>query len=369
MTTKKAHIISHIILSATALIASIPVAEACTSAIVSRQKSADGRTLLWKHRDSGHRHNFVDRVERTDSTLAYVALFNAGDTARAEAWTGFNEAGFAVMNTASYNLAPDTASVRDREGIIMSRALSLCRSVEDFTKVLRDEMANGRSAGIQANFGVTDATGAGAYVEASDHDFKVFPLEYEPDGWAVRSNYSYSGGSEKRLGQVRHDNAMHLITKMERSSRKPSHTTFTDTLSRSFYHDGHGKDDLSGTYIRFLADLGEYIPRRSSCSSVVIEGPKDGEDPAQATTMWITIGWPVLGEAVCVTLDSIPDGLLPDPATGRSPLCDEANRLRDKAYPGKNSDGKWLLDAAFIRRHLHEMNNKPKLNKNNHYGK
>ena len=85
--------------------------------------------------------------------------------------------------------------------------------------------------------------------------------------------------------------------------------------------------------------------------------------------MWITIGWPVLGEAVCVTLDSIPDGLLPDPTTGRSPLCDEANRLRDKAYPGIIRDGKWLIDAAFIRRHLHEMNNKPKLNKNNHYGK
>ena len=88
----------------------------CTSAVVGAGATCDGRTLLWKHRDSGHPDNFVGRVEATDSTMAYVALFNAGDTDMKEAWIGFNSAGFAVMNTASYNLAPDTAKVKDREG-------------------------------------------------------------------------------------------------------------------------------------------------------------------------------------------------------------------------------------------------------------
>lgn len=102
----------------------------------------------------------------------------------------------------------------------------------------------------------------------------------------------------------------------------------------------------------FLTDRGEYIPRRSSCSSVVIEGPAPGEDPAEGTAMWITIGWPTLSDAVRVTLRDIPAGLLPDPATGRSQLCDEANRLRDRAYPRRDSQGRWLIDAAFIRREL-----------------
>lgn len=325
---------------------------ACTSAIVSRGASASGRTLLWKHRDSGHPDNFVDRVQATDSTMAYVALFNAGDSARAEAWAGFNEAGFAVMNTASYNLAPDTASVKDREGLVMSRALARCRTVADFIGVLRDEMAGGRSAGIQANFGVTDATGAGAYIEASDHFFEVFPLDSVPQGWAVRSNYCYGGGPSNRLGQVRHDNATHLLSAIYDHGHKPSHATFTDTLSRSFYHAGSGKDLIRQSRSRLLTDRGEYIPRRSSCSSVVIEGPAPGEDPAEGTAMWITIGWPTLSDAVRMTLRDIPAGLLPDPATGRSQLCDEANRLRDRAYPRRDSQGRWLIDAAFIRREL-----------------
>lgn len=325
---------------------------ACTSAIVGREASASGRTLLWKHRDSGHPHNFVSRVERTDSTMAYVALFNAGDTALKEAWVGFNEAGFAVMNTASYNLAPDTARVKDREGLVMSRALGRCRSVADFIAVLREEMAGGVPAGIQANFGVTDSEGAGAYIEASDHDFKVFPLEDEEQGWAVRSNYSYSGGEENRLGQVRHDNARHLLEELYAGHGKASHSTFTDTLSRSFYHHGQGMDTLREGNARRLTDRGEYIPRRSSCSSVVIEGAPAGSDPAQGTVMWICIGWPTLSRAVAVTLHNIPQGLLPHPATGRSPLCDEANRRRDKAYPRRDKNGRWLIDAAYLRREL-----------------
>lgn len=325
---------------------------ACTSAIVSRGASSSGRTLLWKHRDSGHPDNFVAKVERTDSTLAYVALYNAGDTALAEAWVGFNEAGFAVMNTASYNLAPDTARVKDREGIVMSRALGRCATVSDFIALLRLEMKEGCSAGVQANFGATDSNGNGAYIEAWDHGLKIYPLADEPGGWAVRSNYSYSGGPDNRLGQMRHDNAVWLLSEIYNRQRQPSHATFTDTLSRSFYHHAQKRDPLLHTTAPTLADLGEYIPRRSSCSSVVIEGPSPGHNPAHTTAMWITIGWPTLSEAVKVTLDSIPAGLLPSPATGRSPLCDEANRRRDKAYPRRDRKGRWLIDAAYLRREL-----------------
>ena len=82
----------------------------CTSAIISGKANPEGRTLLWKHRDTGHEHNFVARVSPTGHSLGYVALFNGGDSLLNEAWIGMNEAGFAIMNTASYNLAPDTAA-------------------------------------------------------------------------------------------------------------------------------------------------------------------------------------------------------------------------------------------------------------------
>ena len=96
---------------------------ACTSAIVSAKASKTGRPLLWKNRDTGTEHNFVEKVEAKDGNYAYVALYNGGDKKLRDAWLGMNEVGFAIMNTASYNLAPDTAKLKDQEGYVMSLAL------------------------------------------------------------------------------------------------------------------------------------------------------------------------------------------------------------------------------------------------------
>jgi len=308
--------------------------------------------LLWKHRDSGHPHNFVDKVAGTDSTMAYVALFNAGDTARAEAWVGFNEAGFAVMNTASYNLAPDTAVVKDREGLVMSEALSRCRSVADFIGLIDVACVHG-PAGIQANFGVIDAMGNGAYVEASDHSYAIFPLSDAEKGCMVRSNYSYSGGDEKRLGAVRHDNAVALLAPWL-EARNVTPETFTEVLSRSFYHDGERKD-LALDDKRWIADEGECIPRRSSCASVVIEGVKPGEYAARTMVMWVAIGFPTASHVEAVTLDSIPSVLLPIAPGLHSPLCDEVNQRRSKTFTRRKRGGKWLFDMAYLRRVMAEQ--------------
>lgn len=321
-------------------------ASGCTSAIVGRPAAFDGRTMLWKHRDSGHPDNFVGRVEATDSTMAYVALFNCGDTDMAEAWIGFNSAGFAVMNTASYNLAPDTAVVKDREGVVMSMALRRCRTVADFEALLREEIGKG-ALGVQANFGVTDSTGGGAYFETSDHGFVKFPLGDAPDGVLIRSNYSYSGGDEGKLGVVRHDNAACLVDRLL-GSRRLEPEFFTENLSRSFYHHGHGAD-MSQRGYRLLTDRGEYIPRRSSCASVVIEGSLDDENPARTTVMWVAIGFPAASHVEAVTLDSIPPGLLPSAPGGRSMLCNEVNLRRAKAFPRKGKEGKWLIDMDYLR--------------------
>lgn len=323
--------------------------QACTSAVVGGDLTLNGGVLLWKHRDSGHKDNFVARVEPTDSTLAYVALFNAGDNSLAEAWIGFNEAGFAVMNTASYNLAPDTAVVKDREGLIMSRALANCRTVDDFLKVLDREIASApEGAGVQANFGVADSEGTGMYVEMSDHRYTCYPLSAAADNVMIRSNYSYSGGTEGRLGEVRHDDAVRLFEASV--ARGPiSAETFIEGFSRSFYHAGVGKDMLADTDYHMLTDKGEYIPRRSSCASVVIEGCASGGDPSTETVMWVAIGYPALSVPYPVTLDSIPAQLQRDPQSGRSPYCDEVNRMRDKAYPRKGKEGKWLIDAGYLR--------------------
>lgn len=318
---------------------------ACTSALVGADNARYGRMLLWKHRDTGHQLNFVDKVAATDSTLAYVALFNAGDSLRSEAWIGFNEAGFAIMNTASYNLAPDTARVRDREGIIMTQALRRCRTVEDFTALLDSAIACG-PMGIQANFGLFDTTGNGGYIEATDHTYTVYPLSLAPGDILIRSNYSYSGGTENRLGETRHCDAEQLLVR-SLADRDIAPETFTDGLSRSFFNASTDKD-FATTGQRWVEDRGDMIPRRTSSASVVIEGALPDEDPGKTMVMWVEIGFPPVSHVEAVTLDSIPSNLLPTLPGCQSQLSNRMLERRNKAFPRKNKNGKWLIDLNYL---------------------
>lgn len=342
----------------------------CTSAIVGCSRGADGRWLLWKHRDSGHPDNYVKAFAATDSTLAYVALFNAADTLAREAWIGFNSAGFAIMNTASYNIPAPSKGWADREGLVMSDALRRCRSVSDFMQLLQEIP---RPRGVQANFGVIDAQGHGAYFETDDYNFTVFPLdsvsaallgtEYreETGGMLTRTNYCLSGGREKRLGMSRHRSESHLIDSVISTSRpwaEPGRIASEDlieTLSRSFYLPEKGIDLLDGTASSY-PDNGDVISRRSSCASVVIEGPLPGEDPAKSIIMWTAIGFPTLSVVEAVTLDSVPVGLQPTTPGHHSPLCDSVNIMRDKAFiPAPRRRGSrpaYLFNLDLLRREI-----------------
>lgn len=340
------NVILRFLVSALTALAAWASASGCTSALVGATATADGRMLLWKHRDTGHQENFVDRVAATDSTLAYVALFNAGDSLRREAWIGFNEAGFAVMNTASYNLAPDTARVRDREGIVMTEALRRCRRFGDFTALLDSAIASG-PLGVQANFGAFDAEGDGGYVECSDHTYTVYPLALAPEGAIIRSNYSFSGGKERRLGAVRQCDAEALLAEplRERSVRPE---TFTEGLSRSFYHAGEGRD-LSADGAMRVADRGEMIPRRISSASVVIEGPLPGENPAETMVMWVSLGFPPASHVEPAMLDSVAPALLPSEPGCRAPLSSEMLSVRDSLFSRRNASSPWMLDLTRLR--------------------
>lgn len=327
---------------ALALHPAVITAEGCTSAIVAASASADGRAMLWKHRDSGFADNFVERVNATDSTYSYVALFNAGDTELREAWIGFNEKGFAVMNTASYNLAPDTATVKDREGIVMSRALACCRTVADFDSLLS---ALPRPLGVQANFGVIDAEGNGAFFETCDGGFSVFPLSDSPTGVIVRTNYSFSGGTDNRKGEARYDAAVSLLSGREGEGLSPDF--FTEEMSTFIPPSACGENGAI-----MIPDEGNFIPRRSSSASCVVCGPLAGEDPAESTVMWTAVGFPAVAPVERVTLGEVPQRLRPVTADGHSPACDQAVALRGEVFPRRDGKGHWLFDMDAYRRHV-----------------
>ncbi len=318
---------------------------ACTSVIVSGRVTRSGRPMIWKHRDTGTEHNFIARVGASGNRHGYVALFNGGDSLLNEAWTGMNDAGFAIMNTASYNLMPDTATVKDREGIVMRLALERCITLDDFEKLL-DELP--KPLGVQANFGVMDSSGRAAYYETDDYDFKRYLLDDEPSGIIYRTNYSYSGEKDGGYGYIRESNARHLATSPAKD-RRVTPELFTDTLSKSFYHSLIGRDFMKGDD-RWVSDR-DFIPRRSSAASIVIEGLLPGESP-ESMTMWTVIGYPPVSHTEAVTLDSVPQSLQPSGSEWRSPLCDETLKRKREVFPITRGSGEYYLDIDKIREYM-----------------
>ena len=256
------------ILLTLALLCSIAVGEACTSAIVSGKLTSNGRPLLWKNRDTNDQNNRVERIAAHDGLLEFVALFDARDLRDTAAWMGFNERGFAIMNTASYNLNKDNVKEKDmdKEGVVMRYALERCTTVDDFERVLQTLP---KPLGVEANFGVIDAQGNGAYFEAGNYSYVKYDLKDEPSGILTRTNYSFSGRDGEGYGYIRHENEKYLL-RDHIAAADITPAVFTEGLSRTFYHSQLGRDYTHSGY-KWVVDQ-DFIARRISTASVVIEG-------------------------------------------------------------------------------------------------
>lgn len=311
---------------------------ACTSMIISAERSASGRPLLWKHRDTDADNNFIARVEPTDTTFGYIGLFNAGDSLLAEAWMGMNDHGFAVMNTASYNLAPHESNLTDREALLMSEALRRCATVDEFERLL-DELP--KPLGVQANFGVIDAQGGAAYFETSDRTRTRFDVADAPCGYLIRTNHSASGARGEGRGYVRYATAEYLASRHEEPFTPAD---LTDGFSRQYYHSLLGRD-CSGDSIVINVD---FIPRPISTASLVVEGIVDTIS-TDAMRMWGCLGYPPCAVSRWITFDEIPADFLPSGPQWRSAACDEAFRLYRTAVPAAIGGDNPYIDMTILR--------------------
>lgn len=205
------------------------------------------------------------------------------------------------MNTASYNLNSDTIKNMDHEGFVMTLALQKCKNVDDFQNLL-DTLS--RPMRVEANFGVIDADGNGAYFETGNFKYVKYDLKDSPSGILTRTNYSYSGRTDNGMGYVREENEKALIAR-HILKRDFTPAVFTEELSRTFFHSVLGKD-FTNSGDQYLVDQ-DFIPRRISTATVVVEGVLDGENPL-LTTMWAGLGYspcteirPVwIGEEACL---------------------------------------------------------------------
>lgn len=314
----------------------------CTSAVVSGRVTPDGRPLLWKHRDASDLNNRIVHFEAEGGKLEFVGLVNGVDTMANEVWAGYNTSGFAIMNTASYNLKNDTSSLSDREGVVMKQVLGECRTVEDFARLL-DSLP--RPIGVEANFGVVDALGGAAYFEVNSYEVFRYDVKDSPDGYLLRTNYSVSGRPNEGYGYIRYDNAARLFSRAA-SERSITPEWITGVCSRSFYHILLGRDFTTDAWV---VDQ-DFIPRRSTSASVVIEGVKPEESPV-FTTMWTILGYPPCSVVLPVWIGceyGVPTLLQGSEDSVRSPLCEWSNRLKNKVFSLERGSGPHYLHMALL---------------------
>lgn len=274
---------------------------ACTSVIISGRVTYDGRPLMLKHRDTGTLDNRINYVSATDTSFAYIGLVNVPDVDGV--WTGTNEVGFAIMNTASYNLRRDTLNCRmDREGEVMKLALETCRTITDFEALLNQLLvadADGRvePLGVETNFGVIDAVGGAAYYEVNNFEWVKFDVNKEKQGYRVVTNFSFSGRENEGSGYERYQTASAVMRENEQLlSQGVDHRFLFDSLSRSYRHEIMGVNYDATNAPRMAPDV-NFIPRGLTSASIVIEGVCPGENPLH-TVMWTILGYPACSVAL-----------------------------------------------------------------------
>lgn len=319
------------------LLCVFPEGKACTSLVVSGKATPDGRPLLWKNRDTDFLQNSVKYFK--GKKYPFIGIVNSKAKHPTEVWMGTNSAGFAIMNTQSYNLEKDVPNEDDRgprNGSILFKALEVCATVQDFKNFL-DTLA--RPNGIEANIGVIDAQGGAAMFEVGTARYVFFDandVATAPHGYIARTNFSFSGAKDEGAGYVRFATEEATLQQLSPSSPITPQWIFSN-LSRSFVNAQLGIDlrkyDTSSGSGWFVDQ--DFIPRRLSASSVVVEGVKAGENP-ELTTMWTILGYPPVGVAFPLWVKNA-DTLLPllltsKPGETNTPMGKKVDTLKEKVF-------------------------------------
>lgn len=320
---------------------------ACTSVIISGKLTKDGRPLMWKNRDTGTLANCV--VYQKGERYAYLAIVNSNSVAQLRSvWMGVNEKGFSIMNTLSYNFsASDNELGGKYNGAIMKRALEVCATVDDFKNLL-DTLP--RPLYATANYGVIDAAGGASYFETNQQSYKQFDVndpQVCPKGYLARANFSESGVDKAGKGYPRYQQVQVEMDKAIEQNLSITPQWIFNTLSRSFVNPVMGVDLTSGHYNKPFTNgwftEEDFIARRKSSCSVVIQGVKNKENAAQ-TIMWTVLGYPPVTPAIPLWV-ATGDAGLPQVVTYSSeikdaPLCHFADSLRRQVYSYEYGDNR-----------------------------
>lgn len=318
--------------------------KACTSIIISGKATPDGRPLMWKHRDTEAPYNHIAYFDQ--GGYRFLGLVNSTDPSGA-VWTGTNETGFSLMNTASYNLKDDDVKEMDQEGMVMRRALEICKTVDDFQHYL-DTLS--RPMRVEANFGAIDAFGGAAYFETNNTRYykkDVNDPNLAPDGYLIYTNFSFEGRPDEGYGFVRYETAKKIFKAMqtegftpERIFQQASRSYYNSLMDIDLMNPVQSPNNRTGWFVEQ-----DFIPRGESTASIVIQGVKPGMKP-ELTTMWTALGYPSTAIAIPLWVKmgkNQPSLVLYNETLKTAPLCKYASLLKENVYSIHHGNGQEYL--------------------------
>lgn len=352
---------------------------ACTSVIISGRRTASGKPIIFKNRDTDCLDNRLQWFEAGD--MRFVGIVNA-PIEDGEVWSGSNSAGFSIINTADYNFNEDSTYAdyqkriltiereggdasalhaemnafssewlqdprkiqMDREGELMYKALRVCKTVEDFLHLL-DTLP--KPLGVEANFGVVDAEGGAMYVETNNWRYVTYDVNAIPEGYKVQTNYAFAGNEFDRMGVERYRTACAVMK--EQNAKYPVGDMHVDEawllqhLSRSFRHETIGTKENHNPKSGVVVDQ-DFIPRRITSCVFYAEGKE----------LWAELGYPCCGVAFPFTVGE--EDILPSAAkrTADKQTCDFSDlNMRIKMqylFPETVSNGKHYLHIGLVQK-------------------
>ncbi len=302
-----------------------------------------------KNRDTGELNN---RIEYFNGPVySFIGLVNSPYNGNGEVWSGTNSAGFSIMNTASYNIKEEDGvsySEMDKEGEVMYKALGVCRNLKDFEYFL-DTLS--KPYLVESNFGVIDAFGGAAYYEVNNYKWIKYDVNEQADGYRVVTNFSESGREEDYEGWERYLTASDFMKKLPKNREGKydiDHNTLFNGLSRSYSHKLLGIENLKDA--KYAVDQ-DFIPRKSTSASVVIEGVQEGENP-KYTVMWTILGYPACSVAIPLMTwdcDIVPYYMKKSGDSNNSILCDKALQIKNNyVFDLKISNGNKYFNAENV---------------------
>jgi len=321
-------------------------AEGCTIGVASGKATADGRPLMWKNAD-GSGYSPREVVYFKDGRFKYLAVVPAGDFACVLA--GVNEFGFCIINAMAFNLPGESKTGVDGNGM-MKWALQQCVTADDFESLLKQTNVSGRTT--QEHLGVIDAFGGAAIFETGNFSYTRFDAtdpNVAPQGYIVRANFAFTGGSGRDFGRAKYDRANQLWQQAVEEDQLDYRYVLRKVCrdfsgTQEVFHISPETDVTEENTINVLR-LQNAISNPGTGWVAVFHGVKPDENPS-LTTFWAIIGNPIFSVAVPIWV--IAESTAPE-IDGQefTPICTAAHNLYLANYV-TGDKGKFLLNPEML---------------------